>query len=108
MQYLIYVIGGGGEEGGGGTDIHNKQKNYIYMDRQTDEHTEVHMAGVHQEGTHIKKMLLFSSKLLTLWPSGDNTLYLKDKTFMANFMLVGFTQNKPKKCTWGCLKVGLK
>ena len=29
------------------------------------------MAGIHQEETPIEQMLLFSSKLMTLWPSGD-------------------------------------
>ena len=34
----------------------------------------VHMAGIPQEETPTQKMYTFSSKLMTLWPSGDTFL----------------------------------
>ena len=37
------------------------------------------MAAIHQEETPIEIMLLFSSKLMILWPSGDIPLNLYDK-----------------------------
>ena len=37
------------------------------------------MAGIHQEETPTQKMLFFSSKLMTSWPSGDIILNPYDK-----------------------------
>ena len=49
------------------------------------------MASIYQEETPIEKMLLFSSKLMTLWPSGDIILNLYDTNILGKFQ-VGWVQ----------------
>jgi hypothetical protein len=52
-------------------------------------------------GDSTQKMLLFSSKLMTLWPSGDIILNPYDKIFKANFKWDSLKQSEPKKWPWG-------
>ena len=49
------------------------------------------MAGIPQEETPIEKMLLFSSKHLTSWPSGDIISNPYDKKIKVKFQ-VGWVQ----------------
>ena len=45
------------------------------------------MAVIPQEETPIDKMLLFSSKLMTLWPSGDIILNPYDTNILGKFQV---------------------